>query len=252
MLVAKLNGQIVNASRELIYWGNYFCPECGSKLIFKNGAIKIPHFAHSSDTDCMYYHYLKGESETHQKYKINLYSWLVKQTDIMKKVYLEYKAIDNRIADIYIETESKKYVIEIQCSPITIEEFINRTQDYNKNNIPVLWLWDMSLLNTYINQPKKMKIRKNTTLDIIGSNLKTNYFIQESRNNEGFNFLRATHIVEQEKTQGYNSKTHEKYDKYVDKDYYYFQFLDKLRIQEKAYFIDTEKLGRKKIICWHL
>ena len=30
----------------------FFCPDCGEELIRKAGKIKIPHFAHSQNTEC--------------------------------------------------------------------------------------------------------------------------------------------------------------------------------------------------------
>ncbi len=38
----------------------FFCPDCGEKLIRKAGKIKIPHFAHSQNTEC----YGLSEGET--------------------------------------------------------------------------------------------------------------------------------------------------------------------------------------------
>ncbi len=37
----------------------FFCPDCGEELIRKAGKIKIPHFAHSQNTEC--YGLIEGE-----------------------------------------------------------------------------------------------------------------------------------------------------------------------------------------------
>ncbi|TFG06159.1 MAG: hypothetical protein EU539_08400 [Promethearchaeota archaeon] len=51
--------------------------------------------------------------------------------------------IGNRIADVYFELEKgQKVVIEIQHSKISVKELMERTREYNKNDIHVLWILD--------------------------------------------------------------------------------------------------------------
>jgi len=51
------------------------------------------------------------------------------------------KHIDNRVADVYFEMkDGKQVVIEIQHSAIQVKEIIERTEDYSRNNIYVMWI----------------------------------------------------------------------------------------------------------------
>tara|TARA_B100000900_G_C20574384_1_gene714706 strand:- start:929 stop:1858 length:930 start_codon:yes stop_codon:yes gene_type:complete len=43
----------------------YCCPECNDDVIFRNGKIKIPHFAHNKKSNCSYYT-TPCESEIHK------------------------------------------------------------------------------------------------------------------------------------------------------------------------------------------
>ena len=43
----------------------YYCPKCNHDVIFRNGKIKIPHFAHNKKSNCSYYT-TPCESEIHK------------------------------------------------------------------------------------------------------------------------------------------------------------------------------------------
>ena len=49
MLVAlKSNGERIYANKVFERDTEYYCPECGERLIFRNGLKNIPHFAHKN------------------------------------------------------------------------------------------------------------------------------------------------------------------------------------------------------------
>lgn len=52
MIAAKLNGKIVIADKKNDRQQKYICPACGSVVIFKCGAIKLPYFAHQKGSEC--------------------------------------------------------------------------------------------------------------------------------------------------------------------------------------------------------
>ncbi len=59
-------------------------------------------------------------------------------TTIMEEYY-----IGDRIADIYCElTNGKKVVIEVQHSMILVKDLIQRTEEYNKSDCYVLWIFN--------------------------------------------------------------------------------------------------------------
>lgn len=114
----------------------YFCPCCGAELMIKAGSIKIPHFAHKSNSSCA----ASSESESlyHLLAKRKLYSWLISHgyhADL--EAYLP--DIQKR-ADILVFDGEKKYAIEFQCSTISELSFIERTKAYQSVNITPVWI----------------------------------------------------------------------------------------------------------------
>lgn len=144
MLIAKQNNQLIDLRKvsstdfsRLKLASNYACPYCGASVILKQGPKRRAHFSHK--TSCDY----KGhdpESEAHHLSKLVLEEWLSNQG--VRTIKVEYRlAAINRIADIYFEYENEKYVLEIQKSMIDASLFHQRTNDYKKLGIRVIWIF---------------------------------------------------------------------------------------------------------------
>lgn len=118
------------------------CPECGSEVIFKNGALKVAHFAHKPNSDCFYG---TGESESHMLMKKNFYE-MVKRKYPKLEVTIEDNSFNRRRADISIKGKERNVVVEFQASKITSEEIMQRTLDYNDQGYSVLWIFHISRL----------------------------------------------------------------------------------------------------------
>ncbi|KYC97252.1 hypothetical protein B4102_0907 [Heyndrickxia sporothermodurans] len=112
-----------------------YCPQCYEEVIVKIGKIKIPHFAHKTNTKCTS---SEPESERHLQGKIDLFSWLKAQrlNVEMEKFFPEI----NQRSDLYVQKHGKKYAIEFQCSAIPIEEIEKRTEGYSSIDIVPVWL----------------------------------------------------------------------------------------------------------------
>lgn len=110
---------------EAIKGEKYFCRFCKAKMTFKKGIIKIPHFAHfpNLQTPCHY----KKETEEH----VILKHFFFKEFGCK----IEEK-IGNNIADVIMDD----VIIEIQCSPIGLEEFIKRNENAFDNNKKIVWI----------------------------------------------------------------------------------------------------------------
>ncbi len=116
--------------------GPFICPLCGSETFVRKGRIRIPHFAHKPPILC---EYGKGESDYHRKCKQGIFDELSKFSDL----YCELeKNLGNVIPDVYIESlrTHNKYAIEVQISNLTMGRIIERTQEYERLGIYVLWL----------------------------------------------------------------------------------------------------------------
>ncbi len=110
----------------------YFCPECGEELIIKKGKIKVHHFAHKANSQCNDgWHY--DMSEWHS-------SWQDKFPIETQEVVKKHNGKTHR-ADVLIE--SIKTVIEFQHSPLSPDEFHERTIFYRNLGYKVIWLFDV-------------------------------------------------------------------------------------------------------------
>ncbi|MFX0059945.1 MAG: competence protein CoiA family protein [Candidatus Hodarchaeota archaeon] len=81
-----------------------------------------------------------AESHFHRTIKLLLYKYIYEYNNAIIERSLE-KHYGNRIADIYFKCENgQEIVVEIQNSKISASEIIQRSKDYNKKGIYVLWI----------------------------------------------------------------------------------------------------------------
>ncbi|WP_291624808.1 competence protein CoiA family protein [Clostridium sp.] len=140
----------------------FTCPWCGGVLAYKNGLIKMPHFAHVKKSNCNYYIYAKRETEKSIEMKWNLKKWLL-ELDSIKEVEFERKLIPGVITDL-VATNLKGQILacEVVSRRITLREFIERTKKYNNARILVLWIWSINLLREDPIKDGIKRIRKNS------------------------------------------------------------------------------------------
>lgn len=113
--------------------GKYFCPVCGSRVTYKSGNIKVPHFSHFKIMDCLRYFY-KSESLEHLKIKNDIYLMLSPEV----RVSMEYYLSDiEQIPDLLVENRT---ALEIQLSSISPELIAERTRGYHSVNLNVVWI----------------------------------------------------------------------------------------------------------------
>jgi competence CoiA-like predicted nuclease len=110
---------------------DYLCPECQGKLRVRQGEIKIAHFFHYEGTrECRW----RTRFQTHT----------IIQEILSQQLGLHYCTLEcffpeiSRIADIAFHPQ--KIVFEIQISPISEKELIQRTSDYWKTGWHVIWI----------------------------------------------------------------------------------------------------------------
>jgi hypothetical protein len=108
----------------------YTCIECKKILIPKLKA-KTPHFAHAKEGACR-----RGASVSRAHLSTQRF---IQQKFPRGTCFLEHPFPKiGRIADVYIP--SKKWVFEIQCSPMKSVELERRTEDYAQLGIRVIWI----------------------------------------------------------------------------------------------------------------
>ncbi|KKM10986.1 hypothetical protein LCGC14_1721550 [marine sediment metagenome] len=110
---------------------SYYCPnlDCDNReLILKKGHIRIPHFAHKSQKDCS----SEPESEAHILCKTFFQSLLD-----LDNQFVEYYGIKGVRPDVLYD----QFALEIQCSPITVNEIKRRNKIYKKNGYVAIWIF---------------------------------------------------------------------------------------------------------------
>lgn len=135
---------------------HYFCPACLQMVILKRGQHKIAHFAHAHNQACD--SFSEGETAEHLQAKMVLYSWLKRQDC---PVQLEaYLAQLKQRPDLLVAN----LAIEVQCSPLKINRFLERNQGYLAHQYDPWWLIGYKL------QPKKHQFRP-----LVKSMFRSNY-----------------------------------------------------------------------------
>ncbi len=106
----------------------YHCPECQGRVRLRGGQLRRLHFYHLKE-----YHSCRhnGKSHAHLRLQQSLAPLL--------SAHVEYHFPSiRRIADLY--SPKKNLVVEVQCSPLSIEEMERRNHDYASLNLRVVWI----------------------------------------------------------------------------------------------------------------
>lgn len=109
----------------------YFCPFCNQKVIQKKGEIKIHHFSHEKNTFCEYAKH-DNISEWHIEWQ-KLFG-----LDNCEKIIQIGQ--EKKIADVQLNN----LVVELQHSPITRKEIIQRCKFYTLDNKTIVWIFDLT------------------------------------------------------------------------------------------------------------
>ncbi len=111
---------------------NYYCIECGEVVRVRKNK-KNPSFHHF---------------KPHKKNKTSLEHTLIQQ-EIFRRLpdsLIEYSIPGiKRKADVV--DLKKKWVYEVQCSPISLKEVLNRERDYQKEGFALIWILHDALFN---------------------------------------------------------------------------------------------------------
>jgi len=123
----------VKASDYDVSLGGVICPFCRGKMIFVDGKLIVKHFRHEVACDVDH----NPESDSHirmKEYFIKKYGLSVDDVEVL----FEFNG-GKRVADVYLR--KFKVVVEIQCSNISYDTFVERNRFYNSLGLSVLWLF---------------------------------------------------------------------------------------------------------------
>ena len=114
----------------------FVCPHCDGELILKAGEKNKAHFSHVAVCKYVFYEH---ESEQHLQTKMLFANWLMNQG---VAAYVEHRFPEiMRIADVYFEHDDKKYVFEIQKSPLSEQAFNERSNNYLSLGVTPIWIF---------------------------------------------------------------------------------------------------------------
>lgn len=121
-----------------------FCPSCHEPVFYKQGKVKLSHFAHFSRKVCN--SFSEGETPEHLAGKDFLCNW--SQTGELEAYLPKLQQRPDILYD--------HIAIEVQCSFLPIERFVERTQNYLKHGYYPWWLFgeNFSLKNKFTNLQK--------------------------------------------------------------------------------------------------
>lgn len=167
MLSCKVGNTLINSidyqEKDLRSWSKrklLKCPVCNNSVVYRNGLIKMPHFAHEKDSDCTYSFY-ENESKEHASGKVLLYKAL-KKIDSINNLKLEaYIPETKQRPDLYFEINKQRFVIEYQCSPPLLSEFKERRELYKLAGIKDIWIFGTEKYNYNPTGKLKMKAVEN-------------------------------------------------------------------------------------------
>lgn len=150
MFRALLDNIMIDAIEANLEYGkdeDYVCPCCGSKMTLCIGNSKQPYFSHKKDEGCEESFY---DGERNHEWHLYVQSLFPKEC-LEQKITKTYKELypddpdfkddletETHIADILIGD----YVIEVQHSPMSIDEFNNRTDFYTRAGYKLIWIFD--------------------------------------------------------------------------------------------------------------
>lgn len=107
----------------------FVCPECHEPVIIKQGAKRRLHFAHRHSCGAI-------ESVGHHQNKWAVRQWLQSNGyEVEQEV-----SVGSRRADLMASRDGESLIVEIQASPLNIDEYTVRTADYARAGIGVIWV----------------------------------------------------------------------------------------------------------------
>ncbi len=139
--------------RDVLVSGECICQLCRLPMIIKAGLIKRSHFAHANSCDTDYASH--PESPEHRAAKMFLKEQLPQRYSDYKDADLEYEVPIkevSRVVDLLATfPKGHKVAHEVQLASITTEQLEERTRDYERAGIDVIW-WLGKSANTPANR----------------------------------------------------------------------------------------------------
>lgn len=146
----------IHAGNSISVWDatrhtNYLCSECCTPLRLRGGPIRQLHFYHlKAPRSCTQHQ----KSLTHIAIQHTLHTLLPPGEVQLERAFPDI----HRIADVV--WEKQRCVFEIQCSPISLYEARQRTEDYRTIGFTVIWILHDRTFNKRTLTPSEAYLRQ--------------------------------------------------------------------------------------------
>lgn len=115
---------------------SYFCPACGKQMVIRRGKIICHHFAHKANCICDPWYNGNGKSLWHRKMQAMFC------TDQQEVIVWDKNRTVFHVADAVKQCRDGSVVYEFQHSPISGDDFIERSRYYLKLGYKLVWIFD--------------------------------------------------------------------------------------------------------------
>jgi competence protein CoiA len=138
----KIDISEIENPRAVLKSGDWVCQLCNKPLIIKAGFIVAAHFAHYAG-ECTSDYKAHPESPEHRFAKKKLATLLTEKMGEYSDAFVDYEVRVpevNRVADVMaVFPMGWRVVHEVQLASTTSEELEQRSNDYNRAGIDVVW-----------------------------------------------------------------------------------------------------------------
>ncbi|MBD8003849.1 competence protein CoiA [Bacillus norwichensis] len=115
----------------------FYCPICTEPLILKAGHVRIPHFSHRDHSECINTA-SEPESPRHLKGKLDLFKWC--RSNQLSAHLERYLPEIRQRPDLLIEKSGRRFAVEFQCTPISVQNVERRSLQYLLSDITPIWI----------------------------------------------------------------------------------------------------------------
>lgn len=130
----------LKSQHEGLFWCSTQARGCGSALVLAAGPVRAPYFRHHRGAECALAgdNALAARSYLHLRYQRALVAWLNEQG--LSATIEHHLGPDGR-ADLHVIVHGRRHTIEVQLSPLGLNEWRRRNDGYRRQVDHVTWLY---------------------------------------------------------------------------------------------------------------
>jgi competence protein CoiA len=129
------SSKLVDANAELVGDGPHVCPHCNEAVTLRKSRVRLNHFAHKPASRCSF----GGlESPKHRACKLAIHNALTGHHAVRNSAM--ERSLTTCRPDVSARIRGVPVAVEVQASKVSISTLVERTSEYRRRGIYVLWL----------------------------------------------------------------------------------------------------------------